>query len=186
MRSTWQIISTILLGLAAASAMGWVFWHAFRRSESPLLLGFKWLLTLGCLAFVLLFFGPLAGSGGLSSIVAVPAMAATGLVLAIIWRRNIAELIASQIASLYDDGKTMPDPKPVYSISLAKRKRGDYLEPATSCASSCGSSPPTSKVRCCWPRSGAGFEGPASGGHRRATIHQPAQPRTRQYRLRAE
>jgi len=100
---------------------------AFRRSESPLLLGFKWLLTLGCLAFVLLFFGPLAGSGGLSSIVAVPAMAATGLVLAIIWRRNIAELIASQIASLYDDGKTMPDPKPVYSIALAKRKRGDYL-----------------------------------------------------------
>lgn len=127
MRSNWQIIWSILGALAGLAALGWVFWQAFRRTESPLLLGVKWVVTAACLAFLVFYVGPLAGGGGLSSVVAIPMMGATAVVLIIVWRRSIADLIASPIASLYDDGKTAPDPKPVYSVALAKRKRGDYL-----------------------------------------------------------
>jgi len=126
MRSLWQIISSVLVAVVSLALIGWAFWQMFKRSDDPLKLGFKWVITAGCILFLLIFVGPLARDGGLSSIVAVPAMAGTALVLVIVWRRSIAEMIASPFASLYDGGKEAADPKPVYSIALAKRKRGDY------------------------------------------------------------
>ena len=50
------------------------------------------------------------------------------IVLTIIWRHNIADLIAKPFTSLYDGGSEEPIPKPAYSIAQSKQKKGKYLE----------------------------------------------------------
>jgi tetratricopeptide (TPR) repeat protein len=122
MRSNWQILSNILLGFAFLAAMGWVFWQAFRRSDDRVKLVIKWVLTAICIGGLCLI-GPAAWSTGV--VIVLPLVAAIGLVLAIIWRGSITDLIARPFASLYDGGNEPPDPKPMYSIALSKRKRGD-------------------------------------------------------------
>lgn len=123
MRSLWQTISSVLVALVSLGLIGWAFWQAFKRFDAPVKLAVKWVLTLGCIG-ILCFLGPAAWSE--AAVIVIPLVAVVGLVMAIIWRRSIAELIASPFASLYDGGKEAPDPKPMYSIALAKRKRGDY------------------------------------------------------------
>jgi tetratricopeptide (TPR) repeat protein len=49
-------------------------------------------------------------------------------VLTIIWRHNIAGLVARPFTSLYDGGSEEPIPHPVYSVAQSKQKRGHYLE----------------------------------------------------------
>jgi outer membrane protein assembly factor BamD (BamD/ComL family) len=128
MRSNWQLLSSILIGFAFIAAMGWVFWTSLKRSEDPARLIFKWVLTAGCLLILLLVVGPIVAGGGYGgAFIGIPAAAVVGLALAIIWRHNITTMIAKPFASLYDGGNEAPEPKPVYSIALAKRKRGDFL-----------------------------------------------------------
>jgi tetratricopeptide (TPR) repeat protein len=124
MRSNWQILSSVLMGLAFVAAVGWAFWQAFRRSDAPVTLAIKWVLTAICIVGLCLI-GPAAWSR--SVVIVLPLVAAIGLVLAIIWRGSITNLIAKPFASLYDGGNEPPDPKPMYSIAMSKRKRGDFL-----------------------------------------------------------
>jgi len=127
MSSNWDIISGILITFALVAGVIWFLWRTLKRTEDPPRLIFKWILTIAVLFLLIRFVGPAMGGGGGGAIYAVPAAAALGLILAIIWGRSIAGFIAKPFASLYDDGNVEPDPKPVYSIALAKRKRGDYL-----------------------------------------------------------
>jgi tetratricopeptide (TPR) repeat protein len=53
---------------------------------------------------------------------------AFGFIMAIIWRNNVIDLIASPIASLFDGGKEPPEPKPLYSAAISKRKNDRPLE----------------------------------------------------------
>jgi hypothetical protein len=101
MRSNWQIISSILVGLAFIAAVGWVFWQAFRRSDAPVTLAIKWVLTAICIGGLCII-GPAAWSGAV--VIVLPLVAAIGLILAIIWRGSITNLIAKPFASLYDGG----------------------------------------------------------------------------------
>jgi tetratricopeptide (TPR) repeat protein len=54
--------------------------------------------------------------------------AALGLYMAILWRREIAELVAKPFGALYDGGGREVEPQAFYSIAEAKRKRGHYTE----------------------------------------------------------
>jgi len=125
MRSNWQLLSSILIGFALLGIVGWLAWYSLKRSEDPVRLVVKWVLTAICLGILIFVIGPMLWGPGV--VLGIPAAALMGLVLAIIWRHNITMLIAKPFASLYDGGNEEPEPKPVYSIALAKRKRGDYL-----------------------------------------------------------
>ena len=50
------------------------------------------------------------------------------MVLTVIWRHNIADLIAKPFAALYDGGSQEPIPHPAYSVAQSNQKRGKYLE----------------------------------------------------------
>jgi tetratricopeptide (TPR) repeat protein len=50
------------------------------------------------------------------------------LALAIVWRHNLASLVAKPFASLYDGGNVPAEPRPAYSVALARQKRGLYAE----------------------------------------------------------
>ncbi|MBU6409477.1 MAG: tetratricopeptide repeat protein [Verrucomicrobia bacterium] len=122
-----QIVNAALsiLGLGFA---GWLCWRALKRSVDPAWLIVKWILTL-CLLWVMFFVAvPLFAKGGPAAIIGLLVALIWGLAMAAVWRHSIIDLIANPLGSLYDGGDTPLEPKPFYSIALAKRKLNRPLE----------------------------------------------------------
>jgi tetratricopeptide (TPR) repeat protein len=120
MGSTGHIIHGVLSVLIVLGVLGWWMYRSLRRSEEPVGLIAKWLIT--ALVIPAIF---LAGGTG----VFMPIFGAIiGIVVAGIWARSIAGAIARPFVNLFTGGETPPDPQPYYSIAEAKRKKGEYHE----------------------------------------------------------
>jgi tetratricopeptide (TPR) repeat protein len=126
---TYAIVrGTILLALALG-AVGWFMARCLKRSDDPARLIFKWILTAGVIGFLIRVVGPIVAEGGYGGAFAgIPLTAVCGLVLAIIWRHNLANLAAKPFTALYDGGSQEPIPHPAYSVAQANQKRGKYLD----------------------------------------------------------
>src|SRR4029450_11428072 len=109
--------------LACVLFFGWVFWRWSRRSEDPpAVLGRKSRSSMGAAAFAvwsIVRLHPLIG---------VPMGAAAGVLIGILWGRNIGLWMAKPLASLYDGGDVAPDPCPFYAIAEAHRKQRRYAD----------------------------------------------------------
>jgi tetratricopeptide (TPR) repeat protein len=126
---TAQIVRGTLLLLVFVSTIGWVIVRSIKNAEDPARVVFKWVLTAVVIACMVWKVAPMVGEGGYTGAFGgIPLTALCGLVLAIIWRQELAELVARPFASLYDGGDLEPVPHPAYSIAQAKRKQGKYLE----------------------------------------------------------
>ncbi|MEY4385135.1 MAG: hypothetical protein RLY20_418 [Verrucomicrobiota bacterium] len=126
--SDFDIILGILGTFALIAGTIWFLWRSLKRTEDPPSLILKWILSAGVFAFILLVCAPSVARGGYEgAFFGIPATAAAGLTLAIIWGRNIGAIIAKPFCSLYDGGQEPDVPKPFYSQALAKRKRGEFL-----------------------------------------------------------
>jgi len=123
-----QIIRGTILLIVLAAFVVWLMVRAFKRSEEPGLLIFKWILTAVVVGFMMRIIAPIVDGGGYAAIGGIFITVACGWILAIIWRRNLALMIAKPFSSLYDGGDQEIEPRPVYSIAQAKRKRGYYAE----------------------------------------------------------
>ena len=123
-----EIAFRIIALVFAASVIVWLFIHCLKRSEDPARLIFKWVLTVPVVCILLLWLAPFATSSQAGAFIGVPLVAGCGVVLAAIWRHNIADLIAKPFGSLYDGGSEPPVPTPFYSIAQAKQKKGQYDE----------------------------------------------------------
>ncbi|MBL9135778.1 MAG: tetratricopeptide repeat protein [Verrucomicrobiales bacterium] len=113
----------VLSALSFALLFGWIFWRWSRKSEDPpLVLGLKvgisLVLTLGA-GWSMLRMHPIIG---------VPLAAAAGVVVGILWGRNIGGAIAKPFASMYDGGDEEPELKPFYAIAEAHRKQGRFQQ----------------------------------------------------------
>ena len=126
---TYAIVrGTVLLALAL-SAVGWFMVRCLKRSDDPARLIFKWVLTGGVVGCLVWFVGPLVSRGDYAAaFIGVPMTAAAGIVLTIIWRHNIANMIAKPFSDLYDGGSQEPIPHPAYSVGQSKQKQGKYVE----------------------------------------------------------
>src|SRR5258708_7459716 len=94
----------------------WLFIRAFKKTEEPVELLIKWILTALVLAFMVLYVAPIVAKGDFgAAFVGIPLTAVCGLVFAIIWRHAIAAAIAKPFADIYTGGDREPDPKPFYS-----------------------------------------------------------------------
>jgi tetratricopeptide (TPR) repeat protein len=116
-----------------AAIIGTGLWFWLKKSKEPSMLVLKWALTVpGLLAWYLLGAGLNKKMGGGmdigAAIVAVVGAAVVGLYLAIIWRRNIAAVIAQPFGDVYDGGDQEIDPQAYYSKAEARRKRGQFTE----------------------------------------------------------
>jgi tetratricopeptide (TPR) repeat protein len=125
---TFEIIRGTVLLAIALSAIGWWMVRCLKRSDDPARLIFKWILTVPVVLGLLFWVGPFATSSQAGAFIGVPLAAAGGIVLAIIWRHNIAGLIAKPFGALYDGGSEEPIPRPAYSTAQSKQKKGHYLE----------------------------------------------------------
>jgi tetratricopeptide (TPR) repeat protein len=81
----------------------------------------KWILT----GLIFLALGLLSAAVGMSPILP-PLAAVFGIILAILWGRDIGELVARPFTSMFDGGAGDAEPTPFYSIAQARRKRGEY------------------------------------------------------------
>ena len=120
MGRTADIIRGTLILLIFLGLLGWWMYRCLRRSEEPVGLIGKWVIT--ALMLPALF---LAGGAGL---LAPPFAAVIGLILAIVWGRSVTGLIARPFVNLFTGGDTAPVPQPFYSIAEAKRKKGQFHE----------------------------------------------------------
>jgi tetratricopeptide (TPR) repeat protein len=126
-------------GIALAFVLGvgvWLFIRALKRSIDPSKQIFKAAASLIIIVGEVFFARHAAGTLGpgdpLANIGAtmtlVISIAITGVILGVIWARNIAELVAKPLTSMFDGGNEPPEPKPYYSTAQAKRKRHEFLQ----------------------------------------------------------
>jgi len=121
----------ILLGLVA-----WGFLARAERSKGLGRIFWKGIGTAALLLFmaaVLWAVGRGGGGGGYLGafgqvVLMVGLVAASGLVVAIFWGRDIAALFALPFSNLYDGGSQEDEARPVYSMAEARRKQGRYQE----------------------------------------------------------
>ena len=126
--TTPVVRGTILLVLGIVMAIAFAG-LTIRKAEDPARMAFKWVLTV-IIGWVMFWkVAPVVARGGYEgAFFGVPAAAVCGLALAIVWRHQLAALIAQPFASLYDGGSLPPEPRPAYSVALARQKQGKYLE----------------------------------------------------------
>ena len=106
-----------LLGLIAFGI--WLFIRALKKSDDPLRLTSRWVITLVLLP------------GVVASMAAGPVapifLAAIGIVIGLVWAPSWAVALCSPLTNAIDGG-IETDEKPLYSIAEAKRKLGKYQE----------------------------------------------------------
>src|ERR1041385_8088434 len=125
----WKLISDIAGFIVVGALAIWGMWRWLKRSEDPARLILKWILTGVALIYMIFFVLPMMAQGGYSAAFGgIPAAAVGGLFLAMIWRHDIAGLIAKPFESLYDGGSQEIEPTPVYSAAQTHRNRGRYQE----------------------------------------------------------
>ena len=107
-----------------------IVWWLARRSQwkdEPVNVPFKAALSLVAFALLIAFAHWMGFSFG--GAFAVPfAALAFGVVMSIAWAPHVGELMAKPFTSLFDGGSAACEPRPLYSIAEAKRKKGLYHE----------------------------------------------------------
>jgi TolA-binding protein len=115
------LLIIFILGFAV-----WAYIQILKKSEDPASLVVKTIFTVLLGIFWLVVPMRLAMKGGGEAFGGVSLSMIEGLIMYIMWRREIAGLIANPIGSLYDGGNTEYEQTPVYSHAQAARKQGDF------------------------------------------------------------
>lgn len=120
------VIAGIALSVLGLFFAGWVFIRVLKRSESPVVLILKWVVTAGIVGWLCWVVEPGSGNPLLWSDVIATLFG--GICLTVIWRESIASMVARPFTAIYDGGDAEIEPRPYYSIADGKRKRGLYPE----------------------------------------------------------
>ncbi len=109
--------------LAFGALFAFVLWHWSRQSiDPPAILGIKIALSTGLAA------AAVWSILSLHPIIGVPLGAICGILIGILWARNIGNAMARPLADLYDGGTEQAEQKPFYAIAEAHRKQARYAE----------------------------------------------------------
>ena len=125
---TFKVALDVVALVVAAGLIGWFLYSCLKRTEDPARLVFKWVLTALVVGFLIKVVGPMARDGGPALIVFLPLAGGCAVVLVIVWRHNLANLIAKPFSDLYDGGNAQADARPAYSVAQSLQKKGKYQE----------------------------------------------------------
>jgi tetratricopeptide (TPR) repeat protein len=121
MNHTFAIVINTVLSLFGLAFVIWLFWRAVKRSDAPLKFALKTGLSLLFVLFCL-WLARLMGPFGPFLIVFM------AIIMSLAWTPHIAAFLFSPLTNLFDGGHEPPEPKPYYSIAIAKQKQGHPLE----------------------------------------------------------
>lgn len=125
-----QILETavrVFLSALGVFGIGWLFYRSLKRSDNPPRLIFKWIFTAAAFWFLFQVAIPLFSKGGMSAMYGLALALVVALFMAATWRHSIAAVFAKPFGSLYDGGNEEIEPRPFYSVAMAKRGRGNYV-----------------------------------------------------------
>lgn len=128
MSRTVHIILDVACCGVLLCGIGWLFWFAFDRSRDRAVLALKWLFTVPIIFTIVKVAAPNMARGGFAAIFGLLLVTLCGMVLAVLWAGSLTDVIAKPFASMFDGGDEPPEPKPLYSIAIAKRKLNRPLE----------------------------------------------------------
>jgi tetratricopeptide (TPR) repeat protein len=128
MSRAWEIAAQVFWIAVITFGAVWLLIYKVKKSDAPVLLIIKWLITIPLIVFFILKIVPMAEKGGYGAIGAIGVTFVLGKIMVILWRDSIIGIVADPIASLYDGGKEEIEPKPYYSIAISKRKMNKPLE----------------------------------------------------------
>jgi len=132
MQTLLQWLPALIVGPLCA----YVLWRALARSDEPVRLAGKWLITALVVCGIWFLAARVIGGGGSGNRIAdffivlllVGAIAGGGVALGILWGRNFGELLARPLTSLFDEGGTEIEAAPLYSTAIAHRKQARFEE----------------------------------------------------------
>jgi len=123
-----QIAAMVFWTAIIISFVVWLFIRAFKRSSDRGGLFFKWLVTIPLIGGYVYILMPMVRGGGYGAVGGILLAVVFGNIMYLVWRNSIMDLVANPLASLYDGGREEIEPKPYYSIALARRKTNHPLE----------------------------------------------------------
>jgi len=118
----------LVIFVVLAGVVGWRWLKGSR--DTPVRLIGKWMASALIVVFLIFSVMPTVMQGGAGALM-VPVIAVCGLILALLWTPNITAFLARPFGNLIDGGDDEVDPEPLYSIAIAKRKNGKFLESIT-------------------------------------------------------
>jgi tetratricopeptide (TPR) repeat protein len=116
-----------IIGVIAAVFL--IIWFAssrFKRSSDPAELALRWTLTIGAITFWVYLGIKTKQADPLTTFFYVAMAMVSALLIAWIWAPRIGDIMASPFTRLYDGGDEEPELRPMYSIAVGYRKRGQY------------------------------------------------------------
>ncbi|MBM3836413.1 MAG: tetratricopeptide repeat protein [Verrucomicrobia bacterium] len=126
MKSAAALIWNLVPLAVASAAVLWVLYRWLKKSDEPLALVGRWVVSLVLAAIALGV--AVRTHDEFSKIFAVLVGAVCGLGFAILWGPSFCGWVAKQFTGLYDGGDLEVEPAPMYSIAEARRKQGRYAE----------------------------------------------------------
>lgn len=126
------IALNVLLLLFLSGFAVWICFRALRRSADPASLIFKWVFSAVVVWFEYTVAFAAFAKGGFDAIFGLMVTLISGVAMAITWRHSLIDLISNPIASLYDGGREEVEPRPYYSVAIAKRKLNRPFEAVVS------------------------------------------------------
>jgi TolA-binding protein len=122
--SLYVIVSLLLI----IGGLAWFIRWTVMRAEDPARMLFKWILTFIILGFFGFAVFKQVGFSVAGAYVVPFVCVLIGVIMSVIWAPHIGTLIAKPLTSMFDGGDMAPEPQPLYSIAVARRKRGQYQE----------------------------------------------------------
>lgn len=128
MGRNFHSVTDVLCWLILIPSVAWLFWYAYKRSSNRPALVLRWLITAPVILVIVKVAAPSMGQGGLNAVFGLLVVLVCGGVLAVLWTGSVVDMFAKPFGALFDGGDTPPEPKPLYSIAIAQRKRNNPLQ----------------------------------------------------------
>jgi TolA-binding protein len=130
------IVRNVFLSLFGLGFIGWLFWYALKKSDDPAKMVFKILWSVVLVVAEVFYIRSMSKhlEGGMSfgdfgtTFMMAGSIVACGFIMSVMWTPHLSDFLISPLTNIFDGGGEPPEPKPVYSSALAKRKTNRPLE----------------------------------------------------------